>query len=253
MLKEDEVNTTYPKIICNTCAERQRDERLTRQREHEQKVARELEYQRQIQLGGGFDAKLIVSSVLAIACYVLFAVLCFNSEFSDGGLYGALLFFVPLCVFGSVFGLFDFINDFRDIDGPDGYKRNLSLIIGAAFALINIALFLTLYLVSKQNFYLVMLATGAICSFTFVSQFMWGGVIQEMFTAGGFTFKLPGFIFSLTLDSILFMIIAKIFLGIISVLLFIVTTAILAFVAVVGSVFTFIPSIIIKSVKDKKA
>ena len=94
---------------------------------------------------------------------------------------------------------------------------------------------------------------GAVVSFTFVSQFLWGNVVKDIFTCGGFTFKLPGFIFSLTPDSIIWMIVTKLFLGLLSIIVFIVTTVFFAVVAMFGSVITFIPSVIIKTVKDKNA
>ncbi len=78
-------------------------------------------------------------------------------------------------------------------------------------------------------------------------------MIKSIFTAGGFTFKLPGFIFSLSIDSILFMIIAKLVLGIIAALLFIVTTIVIGLVAILGSVLTFIPCLLTKLNRNRKA
>ena len=121
------------------------------------------------------------------------------------------------------------------------------------FSAVKLIIYLILYFVTKQGIYLGVMAVAVVCSFTFVSQFAWGGVIQEIFTAGGFTFKMPGFIFSLDIDSILWMIVVKIFLGIVAIILFVVTTVLLALLAIFGSVFTFIPSVIIKTIKDKKA
>ena len=81
---------------------------------------------------------------------------------------------------------------------------------------------------------------------------MWGGVIRTIFTAGGFTFKLPGFIFTLSVDSILWMIITKFLLGLLAAVIFIVTTIAVTVVAIFVSACTFIPSVIHKSVKDKE-
>ncbi len=117
-------------------------------------------------------------------------------------------------------------------------------------------MFLVLYLVSDSEvgfYFLILLGVSTVISFTFVSQFLWGGVVKDMFTAGGFTFKLPGFIITLDIDSIVWMIVAKIFLGILAVIVFIVTTIVLAIVAILGSLFLFIPAIIWKTMKDKKA
>ena len=109
-----------------------------------------------------------------------------------------------------------------------------------------------LYILSKDYFYLRMIVVGTILSFTFVSQFMWGGAVKETFTAGGFTFSLPGFIITLDIDSILWMIVVKFFLGIIAAALFIVTTVIVAAVAIFVSAIMFIPSILRKSLADRK-
>ena len=268
MLKEDEAETTSPKIICKSCAERLKQEDLQRQKAKEEKLEQEKiisdarrERQRQIALGKKVDLKLVLSTLAALACFALFAYLSFRFDSDRAGLYGLLLFFDPICVFGAICAATDFFEDLRDglrlkdngYDEDDGYRRNLSLIVAAIFSAINIGLFLALYFVSKDYLYLIMMAAGTVLSFTFVSQYMWGGIIQKIFTAGGFTFRLPGFIFSLDIDSILFMIIAKVILGFIAVIVFIVTTAIIACVAVIVSVVTFIPSVIKKTVEDKQA
>lgn len=253
MLKDGDEYTASPKIICKSCAEHRKvalqeaNEEAVRKREYETgKLRRE-------QQGRGIDAQLIASLIFALAGYVALTILTFLSSSDDQFLYGALTLVCPLALFAIVHAVFDLINDIRDKDdGTDGYTRNLSLIIAGIFAVVNVAVFLIMYFTLNDNFYfLVLLGIGAVVSFTFVSQFMWGNVVKEIFTCGGFTFKLPGFIFSLTVESILWMIITKIFLGILSILVFIVTTVFFAVVAMFGSVITFIPSVIIKSVKDK--
>lgn len=253
MLKEDEEYTASPKIICKSCAEHRK---IALQKENEE-AARKREYEigklRREQQGRGIDAQLIVSLIFALAGYVVLTVFTFLSSSDDLFLFGALTLVCPLALFAIVHVVFDLINDIRNKDdGTDGYTRNLSLIIAGIFAVINVVLFLIMYFtLNNYVYFLVLLGIGAVVSFTFVSQFMWGNVVKEIFTCGGFTFKLPGFIFSLTVESILWMIITKIFLGILSILVFIVTTIFFAVVAMFGSVITFIPSVIIKSVKDK--
>lgn len=256
MLKEEEIFTSSPKIICKSCAERLEQNELKAKKEKEDRERYRREREKQIQLGSGFDVKLVVSLLLSLASFIWLAVLSFTSDFSgDGSLYSALMFVVPLALFGCTHAVFDFINDLRldNDDGPEGYKRNLSLIVGGVFAGLYLIIFLVLYLTSHQAFYIGMLFISVIVSFTFVSQYMWGSVVREIFTAGGFTFKLPGFIFSLSVDSILLMLVLKLFLGILAAVIFVATTVLLALVAIFGSVFTFVPCIIYKSVKDKKA
>ena len=257
MLKNDDEYIASPKIICKSCAERAEQQRRKEQSEREIRQAYTREKARREQLGSGFDLKLVISILLAVAAYVLIAVNAFSSKYDDAESYGIIMLIVPIALFGIVHSIADFFNDLKDSfidDETEGYTRNLSLIIGGLFAVVNLVLYLIMYLTfNKNGFFIGFMIAGAIISFTFISQFMWGGIVKTIFTAGGFTFKLPGFIFSLTLDSILWMIVTKIFLGIISVILFIVTTVFVALVAMVCSVFTFIPSVITKTVKDKNA
>ncbi|MBD5636888.1 MAG: helix-turn-helix domain-containing protein [Clostridia bacterium] len=255
MLKEGEEATTSPKIVCKECDERIKQE----QQKSQEQAARQLKYEKERSaqeiIGHGFDATLIISLALALVGYIALTVvaLLFSSS-DDVYLYGALIFFCPLALFGLTHAIADVVNDWRDKDDDTTYTRNLSLIIGACFAVVNIAIFLVLYFVVEQNaYFLGLLGAGAVLSFTFVSQFMWDGVVKEIFTAGGFTFKLPGFIFHLSFDSIVWMIVTKFFLGILAAIIFIVTTVLVAVVAIVGSVFIFIPSVLWKTRKDHKA
>lgn len=255
MLKEDDEYTASPKIVCKSCAEHQRQQLQKEKESAERQMAYLAEQNRREQLGRGIDAQLIVSIIFALAGYIGLTVFTFLNNSDDQFLCGALLLVCPLALFAMVHAVFDLINELRDRDdGPEGYTRNLSFIIAAIFSVINIILFLVIYFTLNDNFYfLILLAIGVVVPFTFVSQFMWGGVIKSIFTMGGFTFKLPGFIFSLTPDSIILMIITKVFLGIIAVLIFIATTILMALVSMFGSVITFIPCVIIKTVKDKNA
>lgn len=255
MVKEDDEYISEPKLLCKNCAEIVEKLRQEQKIEAERKKKEIQDKEIREQLGSGFDVKLVISLVLALACYIVFTINVFSSTtFEDRSLYALLLMFVPLAAFAIVHSIADFINELRDKDdGPEGYTRKLSFIIGAVFSGINIVLFLIIYLSLDNNgYYLGLLFGGALISFTFISQYMWGSVVRDIFTCGGFTFKLPGFIFSLTVESILFMIILKFLLGILATIIFIVTTVLVAVVAMVGSVFTFIPCAIYKTAKDKK-
>ena len=258
MLKDDDEYIASPKIVCRSCAERAERQRQKEREESERRQTYAREKARREQLGKGVDVRLIISLILAAFFYVIFSITIFTSQDPDtqlGG--GVLLLIVPISVFGIVHSIADFFSDLKDTyidDEPEGYTRNLSLIIGGLFAVTNLVLYLIMYLsLGKDNYMLGLIFAGTIISFTFISQFMWGGVVKSIFTAGGFTFKLPGFIFSLTIDSIIWMIVTKLFLGIVSILLFIVTTVFVALVAMISSVFTFIPSVISKTIKDSDA
>lgn len=255
MIKEDDDYIASPKLICKSCAELEKKQIQKEREELERRQAYEREKSRRNQLGTGFDAKLIVSILLAVACYVILIVNAFTDKENDEYFYGFIMLFLPLGVFGLVHAIADLINEIRDKDdGPDGYTRNLSFIIGGVFAVINIVLYLVMFLsFGKSAYFIGLIIAGAIISFTFVSQYMWGSVVRDIFTCGGFTFKMPGFIFSLTPESIIWMIVTKIFLGILSILIFLLTSALFGVVAIAGSVFTFVPCVIAKTVKDKNA
>ena len=257
MLEEGDEAATSPKIVCKECDERQKQAAHKAQKEKERKEAAEAEAaERRKQawikeeLGKGFDTKLIVALVLAVAAYVLLTVLCFKSDTPE--LIAVFLLLVPLALFGVTIAVFNFIASLREKD-DEGYTRNLSLIVGACFSAVNIVLFLVLYLMmGKFAYYIVFLVVGMLVSFTFVSQFMWGSVLRELFTGGGFTFKIPGIIFALDVDSIILMIVLKIGLGILAIAVFLITTVLCAVISILGSVVTFVPCIIAKSVKDNK-
>ena len=257
MLHEGEEATTTPKLVCKPCDARlkQQAKQAAEQKQQAAKQARE-QAAREV-IGHGFDATLIISIVLTLACYILFTVLTFkNLDSDDLLLYGVLLFVLPLCIFGLTHSISGGIKELRDVDDESGYSLVLSLIMGAVFAVVHIALFLAIYLSVGEGenlYFLGLLIIGAILTFTFVSQYLWGSAIQEVFTAGGFTFKLPGFIITLSIDSILWMIVTKFLLGILAVIVFVVTTVIVALVAIFGSVFFFIPCLLLKLGRDRKA
>lgn len=254
MLKEDDEYIDYPKIVCKSCLDIERRQKQKEKEVQERRQAYIREKARRDQLGTGVDKKLIVSILVTVALYIILLVSAINDAEYDEYYYGVLMMFVPLAMFGVVQAIANFFNELNYSDGAEGYTRNLSLIVGGAFAILNIVFDIIMYASRGQSgLFFGLIAFGAILSFTFVSQFMWGGIIRSIFTGGGFTFKMPGFIFTLSIDSILWMIITKIFLGIVSILLFIVTTVIFALFAIFASIFTFIPSVIAKTANDINA
>ena len=260
MVSEDEIAKREPKILCKSCAERLKKEAEERKAESERRARLAKEKEIYEQRGHGVNPSLFLSLIVAVACYIGLSV--FSSKADSDSAIGAaaLLFFIPLALFGAVQAFASFIKELKDDlsdnfsldDGPEGYTRNISLVTAGVVAVINFACFLALYLTTKDSAFLIFLAVSVILSFTFVSQFMWGGVVRTVFTAGGFTFKLPGFIFSLSIESILLMLITKFLLGLLSILVFLVTTVAITVVAILVSAVTFIPSVITKSVKDKQ-
>lgn len=257
MLKAGEEARTSPKIVCKECDARQRQaaQHAAEQQRRQMQQMRAAEAQEVV--GHGFDATLIVSLVLAVVGYIIFAVIAFgNLESDDVTAYAGSLFIFPIILFALTHSIMGSINELRDKDDDANYSLVLSLIIGACFAVVHTGLFLGLYLSAEggeASVLLALLIVGAILSFTFVSQFLWGSAIKEVFTAGGFTFKLPGFIITLSIDSLIWMIVVKFFLGILAAFVFIVTTLIVALVAIFGSAFFFIPCLLLKLGRDHKA
>ena len=254
MLKEGDEYVDNPKLVCKSCSEKAEQAKNAAAAGAKRDKKYRAEKTLKEELGGGVDVKLIISLILAVVSYVIMTVVTLGNTEEDKYLLGFVTLFVPLAVFGIVHAIWDFIDDLRDADGAEGYTRNLSLIVAGSFAAVHAIIFLVFFLtIDKSGYFIALMIIGAIISFTFVSQFLWGGAVKEIFTGGGFTFKVPGIIFALSVESILWMIIIKILLGILSALLFVVTTVLFAVVAMVGSVFLFIPSVISKTVKDKNA
>lgn len=259
MLKNDEIYATAPKIICKNCAERQKKEAEILRKEEERAARARKTIELQQQLGSGCNIKLIISIVLAVVCFIALSVLCFKfGKDEQGGkdavIGGAfLLALMPQIVLACAIAFGDLISELRDSDDTDGYTLKISLIVSGIFAAANLIISIILFIAFREPMLFATMAIGIVISFTFSGQILWGSVLKEIFTCGGFTFKLPGFIFSLTPESIIWMIVTKVFLGILSVLLFIATTILLGLVAIFGSVFTFIPCLISKIHKDNSA
>lgn len=255
MLTEDEIFCSEPKIICKKCNERQKQEAEQKRKEEERKTRIKNSIALEHQLGSGFNARLVISIILALAGFIALSVMCFKFNDDSDTLIGSafLLAVIPPVVFACVIAFGDMIAEMRDKDDYDGYTLKLSLIVSGIFAAAYLIMFIILYIAYREAMLFGIMAVGIVVSFTFVSQIMWGSALKAVFTCGGFTFKLPGFIFSLSIDSIIWMLVTKLFLGIISVLLFIATTILLGAVAIFGSVFTFIPCLISKMHKDNVA
>lgn len=242
---------TQPKLLCANCVKARQQKLIKSEQSRKYSKMHDLENI----IGTGVDVKYFISVLAALALYIVFTVMCFtNKSFDDAGFYAFLMLILPLAAFGCVQAIAGTIDDLRDKDDEASYKLSVSLVTGAIFAAVNLVLYLVIYLAVDDNFYyLLMMVAGTLFSFTFVTQYLWGGSVAEIFTCGGFTFKLPGFIFSLSLDSILLMIFLKIVLGILAAIIFVITTVFFAVVAIFGSVILFVPSLIAKSAKVGRA
>ncbi len=261
---EGEECETQPKLVCGACLERKRES----QRQVEQKRAEELarweaenpdcekKEKRSERLSAvGNKLGFIFGILGAVAMYVLFIVLYFLDTNDDRMIYGALLFLAPLAAFGGIHAIVNKVKDLFDKE-ENVLSLRASLIIAACFSLVYLALLLTMYLTTnsdgEKTFLIGLMIGGTLLTFTFISQYLWGGVVGEIFTCGGFTFKIPLVLFTFSPDGIIALIVTKILLGILAVIIYAITTIIFALVAILGSVFIFIPSLIATIRREKK-
>lgn len=80
--------------------------------------------------------------------------------------------------------------------------------------------------------------------FTFVFQLFWDGWVRRITFAGAISLRLPGIIFTMDLDGLIFLVVMKVLLWILSGLVAVVGFLITAIVAMIVSPFTFIPHVI---------
>ena len=113
MLKEEEAHSVSPKILCKSCAERIRQNNERARYEQEQRAKKRKDREIAEQCGHGFDVTLVISLILSVACYIGMTVLGFNGEKEDAIGYAALLFLLPLAVFGYTHSISTAIRDFK--------------------------------------------------------------------------------------------------------------------------------------------
>ncbi len=86
---------------------------------------------------------------------------------------------------------------------------------------------------------LIGMAVIIVFGYTFVAQLFWDGVIADIAFFGGKVIGMPGVIFSLDLDGVIFLVVVKILFAIIKFLIWLVTFLAAAVVAMIISPFTF--------------
>ncbi len=92
----------------------------------------------------------------------------------------------------------------------------------------------------------------AVFAYTFTAQMFWDSTVREVCTGGGHIMSLPGVIFSLSPEGLLFLIFAKFFLGIVAVIVFFGSFVVCAFVAIVIAPVFFVPSLLMYNHKIHK-
>lgn len=86
---------------------------------------------------------------------------------------------------------------------------------------------------------LIGMAVIVVFGYPFVAQLFWDGVVAEIAFFGGKIVGMPGVIFSLDLDGVIFLVVVKILFAIIKFLIWLVTVVAAAAVAMIISPFTF--------------
>lgn len=131
--------------------------------------------------------------------------------------------------------------------------RKRSIIAAVIAGLISIAIFIT-QLVNMTTWqiefemgtgeYVAMSIAQLILMFTWIFQLFFDGVVRSVTLAGLYVIKLPGIIFSADLNGLIFLVIMKILFFIITVVVFIGAIIVTSIVAMIISLFTFVPVII---------
>ncbi len=119
--------------------------------------------------------------------------------------------------------------------------RNRGLIwSGAIIGVITVLCIIGLVADPKDVMYtLIGLAVSIVFGYPFVAQLFWDGVIVDIVMFGGKVVGMPGVIFDLDLDGIIFLIVVKILFAVIKFLIWLVTFLAAAVVALLISPFTF--------------
>ncbi|MDE6029466.1 MAG: helix-turn-helix domain-containing protein [Clostridiales bacterium] len=122
-------------------------------------------------------------------------------------------------------------------------RRNRGLIASAIITGALLILFTVLAIQSPQDvvMYVAIMAFTVVCGYPFFAQLFWDGIVVDIVLVGGKIVGMPGVIFSLDLDGIIFLIVVKILFALIKMLIFALTFLFMIFVAMVVATFVFIP------------
>ncbi|MCH5165440.1 MAG: helix-turn-helix domain-containing protein [Clostridiales bacterium] len=125
-------------------------------------------------------------------------------------------------------------------------RRNRGLIasifLTAAFLLVTVITSITNSESAGTTAGLVI--TNLIFGYTFFAQLFWNGTVVDIILCGGKIVGMPGVIFTLDLDGLVFLIGVKILFAIIKMLIFILTFLFMIFVALLVAPFTFVPQLL---------
>ncbi len=135
-------------------------------------------------------------------------------------------------------------------------RRKLALLISIIPAVIMFSLFLVLSLLpSNEGMFTPIFVIGimlTVTAYTFTAQMIWDGTVREVCTGGGHIMNMPGIIFSLSPDGLLFLIVTKFFLGFVAAIVFVGSIIACVFASLVIAPFTFVPSLLLYNRKIRK-
>lgn len=126
------------------------------------------------------------------------------------------------------------------------HRRNKGLIVSAIITGALLVLFTILAIQNSEDtvMYIALMAFTVVCGYPFFAQLFWDGIVVDIVLVGGKIVGMPGVIFSLDLDGIIFLIVVKILFAFIKMLIFILTFLFMIFVAMVVSTFVFVPQML---------
>lgn len=122
--------------------------------------------------------------------------------------------------------------------------RNKGLIWAGVLTGVLLVLCLIVTFAGKSDIGFMLFGTLILCLFTytFTAQLFWGGFVVDTVLFGGKIVGMPGVIFSLDLDGLIFLIGVKILFALLRLAIFLITLCIAACFAFLCSPFTFIPA-----------
>jgi len=139
------------------------------------------------------------------------------------------------------------IHDEILMQAPFKKRTKIACIVAGILCVCWLALSITIGCLSKEPINWGIHILGAIVLtlliFTFVFQLFWDGWVRRITLAGAISLRLPGIIFTMDLDGLIFLVVMKVLLWILSGLVAIVGFLITATLALIVSPFTFIPHI----------
>ncbi|MDE7107300.1 MAG: helix-turn-helix domain-containing protein [Clostridiales bacterium] len=125
-------------------------------------------------------------------------------------------------------------------------RRNKGLIISAIITAALLVLFTVLSIQNSEDagMYIAIMAFTVVCGYPFFAQLFWDGIVVDIVLVGGKIVGMPGVIFSLDLDGIIFLIVVKILFALIKMFIFLITFLFMIFVAMIVSTFVFVPQML---------